>query len=105
MALRITRYDPLQAFRGCCRSCKADVLWAVTQAGERMPVNAKPSTAGNVMLTIMPGHANRPDRLVAGVLNRQQAAGARDRGVQLHTSHFVDCPRAAEHRRRRNRRP
>lgn len=97
------RHDPYADWRGRCKSCSAEVLWAASAAGELMPVNAKPTTAGNVVLTIQPG-GTKPDRLVAGVLNRGQAAGARDRGVRLHTSHFVDCPNAGRHRRR-GRRP
>lgn len=91
---------PYAAFRATCSSCQASILWASTPAGERMPVNAKTSDNGNVLLRIEPG-GRMPDRLVAGVLNRGQAAGAKERGERLHTSHFVDCKNADAHRRSR----
>lgn len=85
----------LDTHRGVCRSCGAPVLWAVTNKGETMPVNATPDYRGNVILSAMGGV------LHAGVLGRNQAAGAHDRGELLYTSHFADCPNASKHRRTR----
>jgi hypothetical protein len=92
--------DQLARHRGTCESCRITVIWARTDAGKAMPVNVKPDPEnGNVTLTRMPG-----GQLRAAVLTRGQAAGARVNGIRLYTSHFVDCPRAADHRRR-SRRP
>lgn len=78
-----------------CGSCDAPIVWARTQRGERMPVDAAPDPErGNVMLT------GRAPHLRAGVLSRGQAAGARAVGQELHTAHFVNCPHAGAHRRR-----
>lgn len=78
-----------------CGSCGAAIVWAKTQRGERMPVDAEPSDNGNVLVTGQP-----PNRR-AGVLTRGQAEGARAVGQQLHLSHFVTCPHAGSHRSRR----
>lgn len=80
-----------------CTSCHAEIVWAVSStSGKNTPVNPKPDTVnGNVQLFVDRG------TLMAGVLGKGQAAGARARGQELHTSHFVDCKNASFHRRRR----
>lgn len=78
-----------------CRSCSAPIIWTTTANGKPMPVNAMPSATGNVMLGCDHG------KTTAEVLGRNRAAGARDNGVPLHVSHFVDCPHAKAHRRTR----
>ncbi|GAA1962081.1 hypothetical protein [Amycolatopsis minnesotensis] len=86
----------LAPWRGTCATCGLPVLWATTPAGKAMPVNPEPAPErGNVLLSIRSG------QLVAGVLRRGQAAGARDAGLPVHTSHFTDCPHADQHRRPR----
>lgn len=71
-----------------CRSCGAAIVWALTQTEKRMPVDAAPSARGNLVLS------NDAD----GKL-RVRNAGDDDPTDQRHTSHFVTCPAAAEHRR------
>lgn len=80
-----------------CRSCKASVVWAVSSTtGNEMPVNYNPDPVkGNVQL------AMSGDQLVAGVLSKAQAAGARAAGTELRTSHFATCPNAETWRRQR----
>ncbi|WP_158884074.1 hypothetical protein [Amycolatopsis anabasis] len=86
----------LDRWRGTCGTCGAPILWATTRAGKPMPVNPEPAPErGNVLLAVQDG------QLVAGVLRRNQAAGAHDAGLVLHTSHFTDCPHADQHRRSR----
>lgn len=87
----------LTPWGGNCTSCRAAVVWAVSDAGRAMPVNPKPSDVGNVTLAV------HRDRLVGGVLSHSKAVAARAHGVPLHTSHFVDCPDADNHRRRNRR--
>jgi len=76
-----------------CRSCHAPVLWVVTQAGKRMPLDAAPTDAGNV---IRYGDAAR-------VLTADEVAARRSpRHVDpgpLYVSHFTSCPNAAQHRK------
>lgn len=85
----------LTPWHDTCGSCAAPIVWAVTARSKKpMPVDRKPSDKGNVLLAV------DADRLVAGVLGRNQAAGVRDRGDALYLSHFVTCPNASKHRRR-----
>lgn len=77
-----------------CESCGAEIIWARTQRGERMPVDVEPSAAGNVILT------GQPPKRRAGVLTRGQAEGARAAGQSLYLSHFASCPMASAHRKR-----
>lgn len=74
-----------------CRSCPAVIVWAVTERGKAMPVDAVPCAAGNVALVAREGRA--PLAKVLGV-------AARFGRTDLHTSHFVTCPNASQHRRR-----
>jgi hypothetical protein len=76
-----------------CRSCKAPIVWARTEAGKNMPLDANPTTGapaifvdGNVEIT---GHTgNQPLVKVHGT----PADG-------LSRSHFASCPNRAQHRR------
>ena len=71
-----------------CRSCNAPIVWAITEKGRRMPVDAKPSAAGNLLLD----HERGEWRAIV-VKNDDTAAEN-----ELHTSHFATCPNAARHR-------
>lgn len=79
--------------RKACRACQAEIIFAQTNRISQgrpvmMPVDAEPSPRGNVMLD------HRDGKYYAGVLGKNQAAGARDNGVTLHTAHFATCPQA-----------
>jgi hypothetical protein len=75
-----------------CRSCGAPVLWAVTAEGKRMPVDAEPAPAGNLIVdqTARPWTVRvvPPDDLLIGDPPR-------------YLSHFATCPHANEHRKLR----
>jgi hypothetical protein len=76
-----------------CRSCGAEVIWAVTASGKRMPVDADPVPEGNVLL------ADDGDGTVhASVMPEAQALLTEE---PMRLSHFVTCPQADEHRRPR----
>lgn len=81
--------------RGTCRSCHAPILWTVTTTGADMPVDADPSSDGNIQL-VSHGHL-----LFAHVLGDPTRSHAREHGQVLHTSHFATCPNAARHRKNR----
>lgn len=78
----------LAPWRDTCSTCGAPIVWACTTLGRRLPVNVEPdkSGRGNVLLAVQRG------QLVAGMLHRNQAAGARAHGQSLHRTHFTDCP-------------
>lgn len=68
-----------------CRSCGAEILWAVTENGKRIPLDADPSivkTPGAFEL-----RGDDPPLAIA----------ARSRRVFV--SHFATCPHAAQHRK------
>lgn len=64
-----------------CTSCGADIIWTVTAAGKRMPVDAKPTGKAVVLRT------NNIDPLTP-----------LSRVVDAFVSHFATCPNAARHR-------
>lgn len=68
-----------------CRSCGAPIVWCVTPAGNRMPVDADPSPRGNLVL----------EGELARVVPAPDLLDRRPR----HTSHFATCPNADQHRK------
>lgn len=81
-----------------CRSCHASVLWAVTEAGKRIPLDPTPITGGNVILTgEQDPETGSPIVRVVGSTMELGEDPARARYV----SHFVTCPNADAHRRSR----
>ncbi len=69
-----------------CRSCDAPVLWVVTLAGKRMPLDAKPRPDGNVIL-FGDGRCR--------YLGKDEGPVEQPRYV----SHFATCGQAKEWRR------
>lgn len=81
-----------------CRACRADIVFAQTTRIEKgqnviMPVDVKPAPNGNVALAKLNGKYH------AGVVGKNQAAGMRDAGKDLHTAHFATCPEAGRFRK------
>ena len=71
-----------------CGSCHAEILWAPTATGRRMPLDRTPDPDGNVVLL--------DDRAV--VLSPE----ARDQlptETPRYRSHFASCPNANTHRK------
>lgn len=77
---------------GRCASCGADVFWAITPAGKRMPVDPNPVPDGNVAIYRDHLGALRARVLRAG----EQPSAYERRGV----AHFATCPHADRHRTR-----
>jgi hypothetical protein len=77
-----------------CRSCHAPVIWAVTAAGKRMPVDAEPVDGGNVLLD------QRQDPPLATVVGKQVQAGLFGDDGPRFASHYVTCPDADQWRKR-----
>lgn len=76
-----------------CKSCDAQVIWAETTQGNRMPVNvAYDTTDGNLVLV----HRGPGMPPLARVLSMAQRFGR----TTLRTSHFATCQQAKRWRRR-----
>lgn len=71
-------------------SCRARIVWARTDRGRRMPVDADPTDAGTILL--VDEHNTEPRARVIAQPDRADHAG------QLHTSHFATCPAARQFR-------
>lgn len=80
-----------------CRSCNAPIRWARTPAGKAMPLDARPTLGGNVLLREATPPADPTAQVLAGV----DLADAHTRGRELYVPHFTTCPEAAKWRRPR----
>lgn len=74
-----------------CNYCEQPIIWTKTEKGARMPVDAAPSDAGNVLVRVTGG-----DVLAAVIGNKGKRDAMRAHGVQLRTHHRLSCPRATE---------
>lgn len=85
----------LAAWRTTCTACGAPVVWATGADGIELPVSAEPNAIhGTVLLSV------HSEQLHAGALRHNQAAGARDQGRPLHTTHLTECRTQVRPRRR-----
>lgn len=67
-----------------CRSCDAPIIWAVTQRGSRIPLDAK--------------------HQLGFVVEGERVHGApRVSQKRVYTTHFATCPKADQHRKRGQR--
>lgn len=73
-----------------CNSCGAEIVWARSEGGRAMPLDAEPVEGGNVEL-LADG--------TAIVLKKEEAASYLP--GTLRKSHFATCPHAARHRKER----
>ena len=82
-----------------CRSCKAQVQWAVTEKGRRMPIDFVPVANGNIFLRSL--GAGRPPLAVYKTADEIAELKAANPQVRLFTSHFVTCPDAQAWRKKK----
>jgi hypothetical protein len=75
-----------------CRSCKAPVIWAITEAGKWTPLNAEPDSRGEWRI-----FGDTPRAVHAPPERRAELAET----GQLFTPHWATCPHADQHRRPR----
>lgn len=68
-----------------CRSCDAPIEWAITEKGRRIPLDPGVHPDGNLVIG--------GDGIAVYI--------APDGLTPARRSHFVSCPNAARHRRRR----
>lgn len=87
-----------------CASCKAPIIWAVTERnGKPMPVDSDPLEGGNILLSHC-GLGEPPVALVQGPLEIEGLRVQHDRSpdlgpLRLFISHFATCPNADQHRK------
>lgn len=77
-----------------CKACSAPIIWAVTNTGKAIPIDAQPVANGNVVLFDGPGSGK-----VLALFGKKAQAGA----TELYASHFATCP-ASEHFRKPRKR-
>jgi len=75
-----------------CSSCRAPIRWVVTLGDKRMPLDVDPHPDGTVVRTVTRDGLVRARVLTGDQLPAQETA---------YRSHFVTCPNAAQHRRRK----
>lgn len=80
-----------------CKGCGQRVLWTLTPAGARAPVDYAPSPSGTV-LVIQPSNLGE---LLSVVLTGDTLRRAQARQIELRTAHWATCPNAEEFRRQR----
>lgn len=81
-----------------CRSCGAPIMWAITEAGSPIPLDAIPDPQrGNIEV-----HEDGSCR-VLGDLERLLIVEVDGDAAELYLSHFASCPHAGEWRSRGGR--
>ena len=76
-----------------CGSCGEAIVWAITDSGRHMPLDAVPVDTGNVAV-----HRDKSGELRARVLKHgDTVADWETRG----NSHYATCPHADQHRKPR----
>lgn len=70
-----------------CRNCSAVIVWAKTEAGKRMPLDAEPVADGNLVLL--------------GGIARAATAEEKKAGWKLYRPHWASCPQSDLWRRPR----
>ena len=71
------------------------LIWAISPAGARSPIDYVPSEKGNVLL-LSPTDLGQ---VLAVVLTKDGLDLARERGIPLRLNHFASCANAEEFRR------
>ena len=77
-----------------CSACGRMMIWAISPAGARSPIDYAPSADGNILL-LSPTDLGQ---VLAVVLSKDGLDLAHERGLQLRTSHFATCEHAARFR-------
>ena len=92
-----------------CRSCGAEIVWALSERGRPQPVNVEREERGNIMLV----HRENGQPPTAKVLSAEERAtlarshefnlarGIDDGNDKLYLAHHATCPQGAAWRRRR----
>lgn len=76
-----------------CSSCPASVIWAETEKGRPIPVDAKPVANGNIYLV----HRGPRKAPLAVHAKFDRIDGQK---IPKYRAHFASCPNASRHRRK-----
>ncbi len=76
--------------KSVCASCGAEIYWAITEKGARIPVDVRPDDRGNLGLEL------NGVTTIARVIPRDVELFP----VARYFSHFATCPSAGMHRKR-----
>lgn len=85
----VSRADPELGARRC-KSCRAAILWTVTESGARMPVDFAPVVDGTIAISVGEHEGRRAWRSRVAQIGES---------VVRRKSHFATCPNAKEHRK------
>lgn len=80
-----------------CRSCRAPIVWATTEQGKSMPIDAGPVDNGNVYYLDQKSSPPRVRVLAGPQPTLEEDADSAD-GLR-YLSHFATCPQADQWRR------
>lgn len=81
-----------------CRSCRAPIVWALTENGRRIPLDRDPYEGGSpsglfsVREVVVEGSGRRSLLAIAATPDAFP-------GETLYRSHFATCPNAEQHRK------
>lgn len=78
-----------------CRSCSAPIVWCLTAAGKRIPVDRVPVAGGNLKLTVEADGTTR-----AEAAGEPELFASFDEDDRRYVAHFTTCPEADEWRSR-----
>lgn len=70
-----------------CGSCKAPVVWVITEKGKRMPLDKEPVPNGNIIVL---------NNGIAHFLLKDEPVKPE---TKRYVSHFATCPNAGQHRK------
>jgi hypothetical protein len=83
-----------------CSTCKALIVWAATEKGSAIPVDAKPVANGNLDLVAQNDPREAP---IAFMLDKHGerliGPGVKHSPMLRYQSHFSSCPQADQHRK------
>lgn len=82
-----------------CRSCKAEIVWAHTIGGGTMPLDRAPVVAADADVYVVASYFDFVVKTMT-TIEKQGAIAGTFVGT-FYRNHFVTCPHADQHRRRR----
>lgn len=77
-----------------CRTCNAEIFWALTTSDKLIPIDVEPVATGNIEIEL----DELDGKNTAVVVDPSQPSLF---GKPRYNSHFVTCPDANKHRRKR----